>query len=218
MPARPATGCPGHELALVAQKIWPQPDRGRLCVCTPATRAAASHADPDGGETGPWEIKVHRGFPSFPQPQAFSSVDLVFSCQGKVIWAYLSRGVAYSDLRQEGHAVDTVFVALPDGYEIDYRSLPEDVQIDPPKVSRTMGCVEGCVKFVCIDRGMTVTTRRRPGNATATVIKVWTLDLDRQRWEEEVGLTCRWEELWMKDCAMNAGLKDVQPLQPSTPF
>ncbi|CAL4944895.1 unnamed protein product [Urochloa decumbens] len=211
VPARAAAG-QGHELALVAQKLWPQPERGRLCVCTPATRAAASHADPDDDD-GPWEIKVHRGFPDFPQ--AFV-VDLVFSCEGKAFWADLSRGVAYSDLRQDGPAVDAAFVALPDGYEIDYRSLPEDVWIDTAKVSRTMGCVQGSVKFVSIDPGVT-TRRRPPGNANATVIKVWTLDLDRRRWEEEEGSTCAWGELWTKACAMDARLRDVQPLEPQYP-
>ncbi|CAL4944894.1 unnamed protein product [Urochloa decumbens] len=215
VPARPAGGGGrGHELALAARKFWLQPggaERGRLCVCTPATRAAAaaSPAAPDDGGigAGPWETKVHGCSQKLPQ---LFRVDVMFSSGDKVFWADLSQGVAYSDLRQGGSVVDVVFVKLPDGCQIDLRSLPKNVQIDPMNMSRTMGCVHGSIKFVCIDRGVTP-----PGNK---IVKAWTLDLDRQEWKEDEGFTCPWEELWTKMCAMNASrLKDVPILEPQYP-
>ncbi|CAN6303186.1 unnamed protein product [Urochloa humidicola] len=208
VPARP-TGGRGHELALVAQKLWPQPERGRLCVCTPATREVNPSAPDDGTATGPWEIKVHRNFPAPPQD---FSVDLMFSFTDKVFWADLSHGIAYSDLRQGGPVVDTVFIPLPDGYVIDFYRLPKNVQIVPAKMSRTMSCIEGSIKFVCTDCGVTT---RCPGNEM--VIKVWTLDLDGRLWKEEAGLTCPWEVLWVKACAMNDSLRDMQRLEPQYP-
>lgn len=164
VPARPA-GCVGHELALAARTFWPSDIvRGRLCLSTPATRADAS-----SGAGGPWTIKGH----GFPELRHRFSVDVMFSVADKVFWADLSRGVAYSDLRQGGSVVHVVFVKLPDGYQIDFLNLPVDANIDPPKMTRTMGCVEGgSIKFVCIDRGMT----HNPG--ADVVVKVWTLDLD----------------------------------------
>ncbi|PVH31268.1 hypothetical protein PAHAL_9G100600 [Panicum hallii] len=124
----------------------------------------------------------------------------------KVFWADLSQGVAYSDLRQGGSVVDFVFIKLPDGYQqVDFQQgLP------PAKMSRTMACVQGSIKFVCIDHGVTP-----PGKK---MVKVWTLDLDRREWNEDKSLTCPWEELWMKACTMNARLKGVQrPQEPRYP-
>ncbi|RLN42686.1 hypothetical protein C2845_PM01G23830 [Panicum miliaceum] len=169
VPARPAGG-QGHELALIARKFWPQrAERGRLCVCTPVTRTSYS--------TGPWETKVHR----FPElPQAFSA-DVMFSLEDKVFWADLSQGVAYTDLRDG--SCSSVFIKLPRGCRIDLSALPTDARIEPPDMSRTMGCVEGSIKFVCITRGMT----RRPGSE---IVKVWTLDLDRQEWKRRAFLAC----------------------------
>jgi hypothetical protein len=133
-------------------------------------------------------------------------VDVKFSVGDKVFWADLSQGVAYSDLRQGGSVVDFVFIKLPDGYQqVDFQQgLP------PAKMSRTMSCVQGSIKFVCIDHGVTP-----PGKK---MVKVWTLDLDRREWNEDKSLTCPWEELWMKACTMNARLKGVQrPLEPRYP-
>ncbi|RLN41830.1 hypothetical protein C2845_PM01G29280 [Panicum miliaceum] len=193
--ARPAGGR-GHELVLaVCGVFFPLNDElDRLCVCTSATR---ENAAPDG--TDLWKMRVLR-FPERPGP---FSVDVKFSVGDKVFWADLSQGVAYSDLRQGGSAEDFVFIKLPDGCQADFQGLPA-------KMSRTMACVQGSIKFVCIGHGVTP-----PGNK---MVKVWTLDLDGREWNEDKSLTCPWEELWMKACTMNARLKGMQrPLEPRYP-
>ncbi|CAN6308895.1 unnamed protein product [Urochloa humidicola] len=206
VPARPAGDDRGHELALTARTFWPRPggaERSRLCVCTPATRAAASPAAPDDvGSSSPWEIKVH-GL-SQKLPLSFR-VDVTFSLGDKVFWADLAKGVAYSDLSQGGSVVDVVFIKLPDGCQIDYRRLQNKVQIDPAKC-RTMGCVQGSIKFISITHDV------------IHQVKAWTLDLDCQEWKGDEGFTCPWEELWMKMCTMNARLKDVPLLEPQYPI
>ncbi|XP_062209049.1 uncharacterized protein LOC133910802 [Phragmites australis] len=182
-----------HKLTLMARKFWPEPvDRDRLCVCTPATRA-----NPASDSTGPWQIKVLRRFPELSE--AFSA-DVMFSLDGKVFWADLSQGLAFSDLRNGGSVVDVDFIKLPD--RVCGRT-------EPTTMSRTMGCVGGSIKFVCIDR-----RRARPGNE---MVKVWTLDLGHRLWKEEKGLSCPWKEFLEQVGFMNAELRNVEPQYGSTP-
>lgn len=220
-------GCRGHELALTAaaRVYWRKqpfgPRRGRLCLCTPATRA-------DSGSTysSPWEMEVLSDFPRGSRAirQPFS-LDVMFSFADKIFWVDLSQGVAYSDLsglvqgegegegEEEGSAVDidVVFISLPEELQIVLATLSNDAEIDRrTNMSRTIGCVNGSIKLVCIMRS----EPRRAGNE---LVKVWTLDLDRKLWNEDKDWTCPWEDLWKKHCLMNAGLKDNQPLEPQYP-
>ena len=102
--------------------------------------------------------------------------------------------------------MDLVSIRLPDGYhQVDLQGLPA-------KMSRTMGCLHGSIKFVCIDHDHGVTP---PGSK---VVKVWTLDLDRREWNEDKSLTCPWEDFWTKACTMNTKFKHLQrPLHPQYP-
>lgn len=54
---------------------------------------------------------------------------------------------------------EPVFVDLPDGYKIRFSDLPEHGPFEPAKMSRTMGCVGGAVKFVCVRRRSLVPNR-----------------------------------------------------------
>ncbi|RLN19944.1 hypothetical protein C2845_PM02G45090 [Panicum miliaceum] len=167
-------------------------ERGRLCVCTPATR---ENPAPDG-TGGPWATKELR-FPDLPQ--AFSA-DVMFSFGDKVFWADLSQAIAYTDLRDG--SCSSVFIKCPRGYRIDFSALPTDAEIEPPNMSRTMGCVEGSIKFVCISRGVT----RRPGNEIV------------EEWKEEKGFPCLWKDLWKQTFDMDANLKYMLPLEPQYPI
>ncbi|CAL4944820.1 unnamed protein product [Urochloa decumbens] len=206
----------GHELALMACERWTdRVDGGRLCLCTPAANGAA----------GPWEEKLWR----FPELSQLFSADVVFSSDGKALWADLSQGVACCDLRagSGGSVVDTVFIYLPEEYVIDYPDSPEpscDCDDDDscgsssqpaPKrkmvgATRTMGAAaEDTVKFVCIDG--------RPGDETVSVL---TLDLHRRRWKEDEGFPCPWIELWRQlvgSMDANAELREVEPPEPQYP-
>nr|CAB3497885.1 unnamed protein product [Digitaria exilis] len=197
VPARPAGGH-GHELVLMARKFWPQrAERGRLCLCTPSTRA-----NPDS--TGPWAIKEHR-FPDLLQ--AFSA-DVMFSFEDKVFWADLSQGVAYSNLRKGDSAT---FIKLPRGYLIDFSVVPMYAETEPASRSRTMGCIQGSVKFVCINRSV----HHHPGYL---MVRVWTLDLDHKQWKQEKGFPCLWKDLWKKVCDINSDMRYVVPPQPEYPI
>ncbi|XP_062212784.1 uncharacterized protein LOC133913609 [Phragmites australis] len=138
LPGRTAEGR-DPELVLIARKFCPQLDgeRGLLCVCSPATNPASD-------STGPWQMKVQR----FPELSGPFSADVMFSFEGKVFWADLSQGLAYCDLRTRDSVVEFDFIKSPYGYEIPY----EDELTEPVKMSRTMGCVGGSIKFICIDR------------------------------------------------------------------
>lgn len=77
---------------------------------------------------------------------------------------------------------------------------------------RTMGCVQGSVKFVCIDRSV---HHRRPGHP---MVRVWTLDLDHKQWMEEKGFPCLWEDLWKQAYHINSDLRYVVPPEPEYPI
>nr|TKV91445.1 LOW QUALITY PROTEIN: hypothetical protein SEVIR_9G097300v2 [Setaria viridis] len=197
VPVRGGAGA-GLALALMARLVGPQDvGSGRICVCTPAART------PEPDIAGAWQAKVHR-FRRLREP---FSADVVFSLHDKVFWADLSQGVAYSDLGAaagDSAAVATVFISLPDEYQVEY---PQRMGSGPARMSRTIGCVEDAIKFVCIDR-------RDPGNET---VKMLTLDLDRRLWEEDEGLTCPWKRPLEAGRLMNAELRDVEPLEPQYP-
>ncbi|PVH31059.1 hypothetical protein PAHAL_9G048300 [Panicum hallii] len=61
----------------------------------------------------------------------------MFSFEGKVFWADLSRGLAYHDLRATAGnpAVEFDFFGLPYGYEILFADLPEDELTEPPEMN-----------------------------------------------------------------------------------
>nr|CAB3492896.1 unnamed protein product [Digitaria exilis] len=195
VPVRPAGG-QGHELVLMARKFWPQRnERGRLCVCSPSTRTNSAR-----DSTGPWAIKEHS---SSKLPQAFSA-DVMFSFGDKVFWGDLSQGIAYSDLRKGDSAA---FVKLPREYLVDFSVEPMYAQTN---MYRTMGCVQGSVKFVCINRSV-----RAPGY---TMVRVWTLDLGHKQWMEEKGFPCMWKDLWKNSYHLNSGLRFVVPPEPQYPI
>ncbi|WVZ60892.1 hypothetical protein U9M48_010852 [Paspalum notatum var. saurae] len=191
IPERSADGVGLKQLVLTAREPYLQRvDCDRLCVFTPA-------AQKDRPESVRWQAMVH----TFMHPWQRFSADTMFSFQGKFFWADLSRGVAYSDLGTgcSGPVVDTVFVRLPDEYQL---SGPP-YQFDRPKMSRTMGCVGDSIKFVCIDR-------------CHETIKALTLDLDHQVWKEDEGFSCSWNDLWKQLISfMNVEMPlNLQPQYP----
>ncbi|CAL4936501.1 unnamed protein product [Urochloa decumbens] len=193
---------PQLQLVLMAHWIWPhQRDRDLLCLCTPATSSSSS-----GIVTDPWVTRVRR----FPHLPGSFKADLMFSFEGKVVWADLSRGLAYCDLRgvTGNSAVQFDFIELPYGYQILSEDLPEEDELkEPPEMNRTIGCVGGCIKFICIDR-----PRNHPANV---MVRAWTLDLRRKEWKAEMGLL--WKELWKQVEFMfmdHAELWDVEPRYP----
>uniref|UniRef100_A0A0A8YYQ9 DUF1618 domain-containing protein n=1 Tax=Arundo donax TaxID=35708 RepID=A0A0A8YYQ9_ARUDO len=196
VPQRTVDGL-GHELVLMARKFWPQPDRDRLCLCTPAARENAAS---DG--TIPWQIKVHR----FPQFSQVFSADVIFSHEGKVFWVDLMQGLAYSNLRAGGSVVDSCFIKLPPGYGINFSDPPVYEWSEPRKMSRTVGCVAGSIKFVCINQ-----RTARPGNG---ILNVWTLDLEHRSWKKDVGFPCPLIEFWNSIDFISADLRDVEPQYP----
>lgn len=202
---RLAGGDGHHELVIMARKFWPQRrgvERGRLCVCSPATRTETNNNPDDVSTAGPWAAKEH-SFPDDDVCQAFSA-DVTFSSDGKAFWGDLSQGVVYSDLR-DSHDEAAVFVELPRGYKIDFAVVPRFDQVEPANMSRTMGCVQGSVKFVCICR------RSGHGDRSGDemAVKVWSLDMDHKLWKEDKGFPCLWKDLWKEACHMNVELRDV---------
>ncbi|KAF8659306.1 hypothetical protein HU200_058507 [Digitaria exilis] len=162
---------------------------------TPSTRTNSAR-----DSTGPWAIKEHS---SSKLPQAFSA-DVMFSFGDKVFWGDLSQGIAYSDLRKGDSAA---FVKLPREYLVDFSVEPMYAQTN---MYRTMGCVQGSVKFVCINRSV-----RAPGY---TMVRVWTLDLGHKQWMEEKGFPCMWKDLWKNSYHLNSGLRFVVPPEPQYPI
>ncbi|RLN40374.1 hypothetical protein C2845_PM01G24390 [Panicum miliaceum] len=138
-----------------------------LCLCTPA--ASPSITD------RPWDIKLL----CFPHLSSSFRSDVTFSFEGKVFWADLSQGLAYCDLRAVGNSavVEFDFIKLPYGYEILVDDLPEDELMELPEMNRTIGCIGGCIKFICIDR-----SQEHSGN---TMLRFWTLDLGCKKWKAE---------------------------------
>jgi hypothetical protein len=188
VPVRAAGFC-GHKLALLARERWGSRSdigTGLLCLSTPTSRAVGN----------PWEV-MPQEFPEAKIPRCFLA-DVLFSVEGKPFWADLSKGLVYSDLGARGDDV-VVDVLLPTEFQIEY---PPDPYTPLPNVSRTMGSVDGSIKFVCINDG---------------VVKVLTLDLDSHRWEDEKGFPCPWIELWKQLVNADAKLRNVEPLEPKFP-
>ena len=72
-------------------------------------------------------------------------------------------------------------------------------------MDRTIGCIAGRIRFICIDR-----PRGHSGNA---MLRFWTLDLGRKKWQAEEGLL--WKELWEQiDFMGSARLWDAEPRYP----
>ncbi|RLN19156.1 hypothetical protein C2845_PM02G44690 [Panicum miliaceum] len=89
----------------------------------------------------PWDTKTLH-FPDLPD--AFDA-EAMFSFEGKVFWADLSRGFTYRDLRATAGtpAVEFDFIGLPYGYEILFADLPEDELTEPPEMNRTISAAPG---------------------------------------------------------------------------
>jgi hypothetical protein len=123
----------------------------------------ATRKNPATDGTGPWVEKLHR-FPKLPQ--AFT-VDVTFSFGDKVFWADLSQGVAYPSWMSASSSCPTG-TGLP--------TLTRRPENDPAKVSRTMGCVQGSIKFVCI-----INRSLNPPPANK-MVKVWALESGPGSW------------------------------------
>ncbi|CAN6297617.1 unnamed protein product [Urochloa humidicola] len=183
------------QLVLMAHWVWPKRDRDVLCLCTPATSSS--------GITDPWDTRVRRS----PHLPGSFQADVMFSFEGKVFWADLSRGLAYCDLCSGtgSSAVLFDFVELPFGYQIlSEDNMPEDELMEPPEMNRTIVCVRGCIKFISIDR-----PRGHPGHDT---VKVWTLDLGCKEWKADKVLL--WQDLWKQVRFMGAELWEIEPRYP----
>jgi hypothetical protein len=195
VPVRAAGFC-GHKLALLALKRWRSRSDvgiGLLCLSTPTSRVGNPREVMVGN---PWEV-MRQEFQEEKLPRFFSA-DVLFSVEGKAVWADLSQGLLYSDLGARGDAV--VDVLLPTEFQIEY---PDSPFAPLPNESRTIGSVDGSIKFVCINDGM---------------VKVLTLDLDSHRWEDEKGFPCPWIELWKQLVSADAKLRNVEPLEPKFPI
>lgn len=185
VPVRIADG-QGRELVLMAREYLPlHIDRGRLCMFNLASPHSTDY-------TNPWNIKVHR-FTNLSVP---FSADVTFSCGGKIFWADLVHGLAYSDLRTGVSVVETDFIKLPCGLD----KVPARAAM-----KRTVGCVKGSIRFVCISHSV---------DTGDEVLKIWTLDLVHRRWKEEKDSHCPWKELWKEIGFMNLQLRDVEPQFP----
>ncbi|GJN19739.1 hypothetical protein PR202_gb07045 [Eleusine coracana subsp. coracana] len=163
-----------HDLVLMGRDIWEPISLGhvRLCMCTPAMRMNSSSAS-DGA--GPWKATENLPIPRLPH--AFSA-NVMFSFQGKAFWADLSQGVLCCDLRARdtdgGFKLN--FIQLPKAYRIPLSEANPNEQKELHK-SRTIGCAGDSIKFICVH------PRHRN-----EMVKVWTLDLDHQRWKESKGI------------------------------
>ncbi|RCV40487.1 hypothetical protein SETIT_9G058000v2 [Setaria italica] len=185
-----------HELVLLARRKWLQLSNNnyRVCVCTPETRG---NAEPDS--TGLWQVRK-RCFPELPYAL---SVDEVFSFQGMLFWADLSQGLVYCShqLPAGESPVEFGFTSLPRGYLVDEEMAPE-----PLKMGRTISCIGGCIRFVCIDRHSS-----SPGDYT---VNVWTPDLDHRQWKDHKGFPCLWKEILRQAGFMDAEARDVVARYP----
>lgn len=194
----PVETAEGHALAIIANKCR-RFDQEGLCLCTPATRSDSAS---DGSNT--WKMIVQR-FPKLAEPFV---VDEMFSLGHMVFWADLSQGLVYCNLSNQG-SVD--FIKLPHGYEIKYFSK-EYVQTgsapEPRKMTRTIGCFGGSIKFICINR--------HGGHPGGETVNVWTLNLTDRLWKREKGFPCRWEELGKHVLGyMKVKFWDVEPQYPT---
>nr|CAB3482759.1 unnamed protein product [Digitaria exilis] len=109
------------------------PPRHFLCACTAETRANAAS---DG--------TVEESF----------SAHVVFPFKTMGIWAGLSRGLMYCDLDTTSDGdVGFGFIQLPYECLLDtmQEEMAEKVAYQPMEVTRTMGCVDSSITFVCID-------------------------------------------------------------------
>ncbi|OEL15397.1 hypothetical protein BAE44_0023583 [Dichanthelium oligosanthes] len=116
----------------------------------------------------------------------------MFAFQGKAFFVDLLLGIMYCDLPTAATAtgasvVEYHFIPLPHANPVDLKwdkAKPEDMGALYP--DRTMRCVGGAIKLVCIDR----TPPRRYGDSELTV---WSLDpdLSKKHWQKERGFPVR---------------------------
>ncbi|XP_062209448.1 uncharacterized protein LOC133911265 [Phragmites australis] len=157
-------------------------------------------ASTHGRSGGQWRFpkEIHEPF----------AADVMFSFEGKTFWVDLLQGLVYCDwpTADGGSVVDFGFIDLPPGCPPDPRwTTPK---FDPELLfsmtrDRTMGCVAGSIRFVCIDR-----SRRRGG----VNVSVWTLDLATQLWTKDKEF--RAKELWSQWSFQREGLPEMEPRFP----
>ncbi|RCV07679.1 hypothetical protein SETIT_1G264600v2 [Setaria italica] len=168
----------GYDLAVLAKRrVPPVEEEGFstlediLCVWTPEAK-----------EEQPWRVHLRR-YPA--EVQHPFSAEVMFAFEGKAFLVDLSLGLLYCNLpaATDGSVVELHFIPLPQAIPVDLKcdkTKPEDMGALYP--DRTMGCVGGSIKFLCIDR----TPPRKYGDAELTV---WTLDpnLSKKHWQKDTG-------------------------------
>ncbi|CAN6281116.1 unnamed protein product [Urochloa humidicola] len=198
-----ATGA-GYELIFMSRKLVPPlPGQGYNTyedVLYRWTRGAT----PSSGDAGPWQVQGRR-LPK--EVDEYFVVEAMFTMEGKVFFADLAQGLVYCDLpaSSDGSVVDFNFIPLPAEAPIDVRWAkvqPEDM--GPMNWYRTMSCVGGSIKFVCIDR-----SAARPEDAN---VIVFTLDLPKRKWTKD--MEYRSIELWKFLGFRKEGLPETVPKCP----
>ncbi|CAN6281466.1 unnamed protein product [Urochloa humidicola] len=129
-------------------------------------------------------------------------IDMAFSYAGSsVCWVDLLQGVLICNLLKPTKPEFT-FIPLPTGYSID---IPEDEPRPRPKQFRTMGCVNGVIKFV------TVAGCYENWSISNVMLRTWTLTPDL-KWE--AGPFLALPDLWVSDSFRGSCLPRIVPCYP----
>ncbi|CAL5031219.1 unnamed protein product [Urochloa decumbens] len=143
-------------------------------------------------------------------PQVFApdydfqfQIDMTFSYAGSfVCWVDLLKGVLVCNLLGSTEP-ELTFVPLPEGCSID---VPEDKPRPWSVDFRSMGCVNGVIKFVTVD-GYYEKYRRDD-----LTLKSWTLSRDLKVWEAGTPLPLR--DLLASESFRERELPQILPLHP----
>ncbi|CAL5068689.1 unnamed protein product [Urochloa decumbens] len=159
---------------------------------------------PDPNPTqGQWIRKEVRLPPQVFAPDYDFQIDMTFSYAGSsVCWVDLLKGVLVCNLLDSTEPEFT-FVPLPEGCSID---VPEDKPRPWSVDFRSMGCVNGVIKFVTVD-GYYEKCRRDDLTLTS-----WTLSRDLKVWEAGTPLPLR--DLLASESFRERELPQILPLHP----
>ncbi|KAL6637991.1 hypothetical protein ACP70R_025563 [Stipagrostis hirtigluma subsp. patula] len=218
LPVLRGDGDGGYELVVITERLLPPPPEvmdgtymGKytfhfnyedvFCVWTPEAKSGEEDPAPGGG----WRIQGRR----FPEEveQPFMA-EVKFSFDGKAFFVDLSQGIVYGDVPAADDDSDVCFDFIPLPAETPSQKRWGHKRIEdtaPLNNYRTMRCVGGAIRFVCIGR-VDRAAGQLYGDGTVTV---WTLDLGTKRWTKDREFGTR--ELWR---AAGGGLPATEPKCP----
>ncbi|KAJ1293344.1 hypothetical protein BS78_01G060400 [Paspalum vaginatum] len=207
LPRDRSDGAGGYEMAVMSREIVPPGEEGGdhtydgvLYTWTPSATVLPPVCT--------WQVSGRPVFPQIVKDEAFF-VECMFCFQGKLFFGDLTLGLVCCDLptstSNSKNAISLYFIPLPPGVYATLRWETNNLEdTDWMDRNRTIGCAQGLIKLVCIDRSA--------GRPADVKLSVWTLDVSIKQWNKDHEF--RAVQLWKWFGFRKKGLPETPPKCP----